>query len=1075
MNEIDEILKRAEENGIDEDIIDYIEHLKLDNEELKSKNNSLETKNQRLMNGTSPSILQKYRTANANLKNEKKELNAEIKKLQRKKGGNLAHLDAEQLGVQQRMLDDFNGMERYTDKTFPGENHPIFARFNELANKFPSRRMIVNGITAELKKQEELIDFEIETQKKNINIWNNCDKLVKSDPNGWEDQVSNQEAYLYKVTTPQAIEEKIERLKEDKSKINEWSRIKNNIQQKQESDVIYHENNAYHDIMNEFKRIYFFCTNVGGVTQYKANVRVDGFNQADMYSSLTRELERQIGLCEEPYTHNFFYSNGEGRLIPYELNRDLLRYVNENTTFVKYGKKNQYKSGNIINSKVLFEDIPLYCNKIQYRNPNLVGFNNCFYDVTKGKTVDLNPQAPILPLKNTKTELYLDAHIEDNPMRKIFYECFTEKDRKTLLAYIGCALYDKGYTQRQESLFIMGRGGTGKGLDINEVLPTPNGWVKMKDLKVGDELFDENGNICNITYKSPIHNIDCYKITFENGFEVIVDKDHKWFSKTEGERKHKVRNTKEMYDYMQKSNRKRNSFYYAIPISQPLQLEDKSFIIPPYTLGAWLGDGTADEGIITNKLSDNQIIEEIQKDGFKVNRTGVDNNLRVYIYDIKNKLAAIHVLSNKHIPQKYLRGSYAQRLALLQGIMDTDGSIDKNGSCEITWKDKKMIEQLRELLFSLGIKSNIKEKQVQLKKWQKPRTYYRLWFKTNLPVFRLKRKLERIPTYQLINTQYTRYIKKIEPAESIPTQCIQVDSPNHLFLATKEFIPTHNTTLTKAICSIFYSVGHQLVTKLNDSNQFGFSMFADSDVVIVDEIQSAPKEFAEKIKNISSADALPVEKKHHDTISVPAENVPRVFFIGNNFSKKLYEASDSAGVNRRILIIIPTQPIQDLGYQWQDLISDSCKQWLVQQATKEYINQNLHKKAIPISSISENEKLQRVELCTFTERFFINKHFEVLYVEGTSRIDDTYYLEYEAFHSFIMKQINDAMVESTTKIGVAQTFISHVKKVFSLNENYNTRQKEGILYFKGIIPTSDEAIDFFKTTKDEKHIYYTKK
>ena len=745
MDEIEKILKDAQKDGLDEEIVEYIENLRLDNDELKSKNSSLEIENQRYRNGASPSILEKYRTANSNLKSRNKALNDEIKKLQRKKSGNVAHLSAEQLGVQQRMLDDFNGMERHIDKTFPGANHPIFARFNELANKFPSRRMIVNGITAELKHQEELIDFEIETQEKNIKIWNECDKLVKSDPNGWEDQVSNQEAYLYKVTTPDALEEKIDRLKKDKSKISEWSQIKNNIKHKQESDVNYHENNAYHEIINEFKRIYFFCTNVGGVTQYKANIRVDGFNQADMYSSLTRELEKQIGLCEEPYTHNFFYSNGEGRLIPYELNRDLLRYVNENTTFIKYGKKNQYKSGNIVNSKVLFEDIPLYCNKIQYRNPNLVGFNNCFYDVTKGEIVNLNTQAPILPLKNTKTELYLDANIEDNPMKEIFHKCFTEKDRKTLLAYIGCALYDKGYTQRQESLFIMGRGGTGK------------------------------------------------------------------------------------------------------------------------------------------------------------------------------------------------------------------------------------------------------------------------------------------------------------------------------------------TTLTKAICSIFYSVGHQLVTKLTDSNQFGFSMFADSDVVIIDEIQSAPKEFAEKMKNISSSDALPVEKKHHDTISVPAENVPRVFFIGNNFSKKLYEASDSAGVNRRILIIIPTQPIQDLGYQWKDLITDSCKQWVVQQATKEYIAQGLHKQAKPIASIDENEKLQRVELCTFPERFFIEEHFKMLYVEGTSRIDDEYRMEYEAFHTFVIKQINKAMVESTTKVGVPQTFINHVKTVFSLSSNYNTRQEEGVLYFKGIVPKSEEAKKFFATKQKDNRIYYVSK
>ena len=283
-------------------------------------------------------------------------------------------------------------------------------------------------------------------------------------------------------------------------------------------------------------------------------------------------------------------------------------------------------------------------------------------------------------------------------------------------------------------------------------------------------------------------------------------------------------------------------------------------------------------------------------------------------------------------------------------------------------------------------------------------------------------------------------------------------------MATKEFIPTHNTTLTKAICSIFYKVGHQLVTKLTDKNQFGFSMFTDSDVVVIDEIQSAPREFADKIKNISSSDALPVEKKHYDTITVPAESVPRVFFIGNNFSKKLFEASDNAGVNRRILIIIPTQPIQDLGYQWRDLITDSSKQWLVQQATKEYIAQGLHNKNIPIQSIDDNEKLERIKLCTFPEQYFIKKHFEISYLENGS-IDTTELIKYDDMHAFVKECIDEKMVESTLKMGVAQTFINHVKHVFNLSSNYNTTQKQGVVYFKGIVPKSDKAIQYFADIK----------
>ena len=1075
MNEIEEILKKAKEDGIDEDIVRYIEEIDLDNQRL-------ERENAKLANGTSPSILQKYRESNKNIRQKNKELNEQIKKLQRKKSSQLAHLSKDAIGVYERMLDDFERMNGSKEISFPGRKHPIFIRFNELANKYPNREFIVHELKKKVNEKIALTDFEIKTQQKNIQIWEECDKIANENPDTWEEDVDEKMANLYRVTTIDQIESEIEKLEKDKETIRKWNMLKENILPKPQSDIEI-KNNLYYDIFNEFDRIYNFCHYVGNVAQYKANIRVEGFSKEDIRSALTRELEKQIGLCEEPNTHNFFYSNGEGRLVPYELNRELLKYINENTTFVQYGKTTKYKSGNIINSKTLFEEVPLYCNKVQYRNPNLVGFNNCFYDIVDGKIINLNSKAPVLPLKNTKTELYLNKDseknikkeekkdgeviiddtnvvpIEDNAMKDIFMNCFTQQDRKTLLAYIGCALYDKGYTQRQESLFIMGKGGTGKGLNINEFLPTPTGWVQMKDIQVGDKLFDEQGNICNVTYKSPTHNIDCYEIVFENGFKTIVDKDHRWLSKTEGERKHKVRTTEEMYNHMQTINRKRDSFYYAINTNKPLQLKEQDLIVPPYTFGAWLGDGTKDEGIITNHIKDNQIITEIEKEGFNTNRSGLDKNLRVYIYDLKFKLGLLGVLDNKHIPQNYIRGSYNQRLALLQGIMDTDGSIDKKGGCEIIWANKQMILELRELLFTLGIKSNIKEKQVQLKSWTEPRTYYRLWFKTNLPVFRLRRKLERIPNYPLRKTRYTRYIKKINPVKSIPTQCIQVDSPNHLFLATKEFIPTHNTTLTKAICSIFYQVGHQLVTKLTDKNQFGFSMFADSDVVVIDEIQSAPREFAEKIKNISSSDALPVEKKHYDTITVPAESVPRVFFIGNNFSKKLYEASDNAGVKRRILIIIPTQPIQDLGYQWRDLITDSSKQWLVQQATLEYIRQGLCGSNTPIKSISDNQKLDRIELCTFPEQYFIKQHFELSYLDNGS-LDTAELLKYDDFHSFIRKCIDDAMVESTLKMGVPQTFIEHVKKCFGLGSNYNTTQKQGVVYFKAIVPKSEQAIKY---------------
>lgn len=732
MNKIDKILKDAKENGIDEEVRNEIQ--KLNNE-----NNELRRKNQILQIEKSSSKAEQFRQSNKNLKEKNKKLNEELNKLVQKRKMSLGHLSREELGVYNRMLTDFEAMQLTQRVIFPGANHPIFNRFFELANKYPNRDFIVTSLRKKVDEKIDLIKFEIKTQRHNIDLIHKCEDMIDKYPDTWEEEVDKKMAYLYRVTTVDDIEQKIEQLNKDINEVNKWFVcLKKKIDDKPSRTTAKVKNNLYYEIFNEFDRIYDFCINVGGVAQYKANIMVDSFNKQDLYSSLTRELEKQVGLCEEPYTHNFYYSNGEGRLIPYELNRQFLQYINENTTFIKYdGKKNQYKSGNIINSKVLFDEVPLYCNKIQYRNPNLVGFNNCFYDIENNEVVKLNPQVPIMPLKNTKVELYLkdENKIERNPMQHIFEDCFTKEDARTILAYLGCALFDKGYTQRQESLFLMGRGGTGK------------------------------------------------------------------------------------------------------------------------------------------------------------------------------------------------------------------------------------------------------------------------------------------------------------------------------------------STFTKAICSIFYNVGHQLVGKFKDSNEFGLSVFADSDVVIVDEIQSAPKEFANKLKNISSSDALPVEKKHFDTISIPAENVPRMFLIGNNFSKRLYEESDNEGVRRRILIVIPTKPIQSLGYQWKQLIQPSCQQWLVQEAIEEYKKQCLHKKAIPIGSnpddayITDGNKNKRLEMCVYPEQFFVKEHFEIAYISDET-IDNDELIKYSDMFDFIKKCIDEHMVESTCKQSASNMFIGEVNKALKLDD-HRTRTINGEYYFTGIVPKSEEAIKYF--------------
>ena len=207
------------------------------------------------------------------------------------------------------------------------------------------------------------------------------------------------------------------------------------------------------------------------------------------------------------------------------------------------------------------------------------------------------------------------------------------------------------------------------------------------------------------------------------------------------------------------------------------------------------------------------------------------------------------------------------------------------------------------------------------------------------------------------------------------------------------------------------------------------------------------------------------EKKHFDTISIPAENVPRMFLIGNNFSKRLYEESDSEGVRRRILIVIPTKPIQSLGYQWKQLIQPSCQQWLVQEAIEEYKKQCLHKKAIPIGSnpddayITDGNKNKRLEMCVYPEQFFIKEHFEIAYI-GDETIDNNELIKYSDMFDFIKQCIDEHMVESTCKQSASNMFIGEVNKALKLDD-HRTRTINGEYYFTGIVPKSEEAIKYF--------------
>lgn len=408
----------------------------------------------------------------------------------------------------------------------------------------------------------------------------------------------------------------------------------------------------------------------------------------------------------------------------------------------------------------------------------------------------------------------------------------------------------------------------GKALDIRTPIATPDGWKEMGSLNIGDTVFDENGNPCRITNATEImKDHPCYRVVFSDGNSIVADAEHQWFvnsytslTKAGGTIKgtyQGIRTTEQIakdYKLIGPTGKVRNG--YSIPVSKAIECEEKDLLIKPYTLGVWLGDGHSYSAHFVGSKEDIETVENVRQDGYEVYvklnedknfaaqiKIPWDENFCTHGHDMRivgrtkkgkcaecarqyskksqygfvvdpvvkpmeffSRLKALNVLQNKHIPKEYLRSSYQQRLELLQGLMDTDGSITKNGRCEITLKEKQLMDGLSELLHSLGIKHTVKTKIARCT--YKNRSYecevYRASFMVydDVPVFKMKRKLARMVSRNGVGAKGKprrttetdqRRIVNVEPVESVPVRCIEVDSPNHLYLAGEAMIPTHNS------------------------------------------------------------------------------------------------------------------------------------------------------------------------------------------------------------------------------------------------------------------------------------------
>ena len=391
--------------------------------------------------------------------------------------------------------------------------------------------------------------------------------------------------------------------------------------------------------------------------------------------------------------------------------------------------------------------------------------------------------------------------------------------------------------EKHRIVIFGGARGGGKEIHVDTPIPTPDGWVRMGDITPGMEVFGRDGKPYKVLEASEIHEHKAWKFVFDDGSELISNDEHlwltysskelaqlhrlsdefrekrresrpsrgtgkkEWLAKRNSEREYAylplpegtVRTTAEIVSTLKVQNGRQNN--HAIPVCEPLEMPERVLPLDPYLLGLWLGDGGSRDCTMTGK---DGLEQAFANAGFVVTK-----HQAKYSYGI-NRLSTIikgmGLHQNKHIPHEYLWASENQRLALLQGLMDTNGNCNIGGSCEFTNKNKSITEGAAFIVRSLGMKCSVRESRSTLY-GKDCGAKYTIKFRANRIVFRLERKIERNALATRQTTRF-RYIVKAErlPAP-VPMRCIFIDSADHLYLAGEHFIPTHNSwsVRTKAI------------------------------------------------------------------------------------------------------------------------------------------------------------------------------------------------------------------------------------------------------------------------------------
>jgi replicative DNA helicase len=290
-----------------------------------------------------------------------------------------------------------------------------------------------------------------------------------------------------------------------------------------------------------------------------------------------------------------------------------------------------------------------------------------------------------------------------------------------------------------QMIVIAARPAVGKALALDTPLATPAGWTAMGQVRPGDLLIGADGTPTRVIAATEVmYGRPCYQVEFSDGEVIVADDGHQWLTWTShaaGFAPPQIVTTGEMASALccrAPGTRSR----YAVAMPRRLELPEADLPVSPYALGSALA-GRALAGA-TGRADGAFGPSGARSDGGAV------------------------FPSAGRIPPEYLRASAAQRRELLAGLL---GVARVSGQARITVPGEQLPADVRELLHSLGFQSTVT---------------------AQTPAGQVIRFTDALPW---------RYVVAVRPVPSVPVRCVQVDSKDHLYLAGRAMIPTHNSAL----------------------------------------------------------------------------------------------------------------------------------------------------------------------------------------------------------------------------------------------------------------------------------------